>query len=235
MAEHHASASDEAFAATLDWALRLVLVIALPAAIGLGLLAEPMIEHAVLSAASSARATSRWRPRASWRIRAGLLGFILVKVLSPGYFSRQDTRTPVRIGVQALGLSMMLSITFVLALLRTGWAPPHAGLAAATTCSGLFNSAVLLTGLLRSGVYRPRPGWRSLTIQVFAASLLMAGALSIARSEIGSWLALGAVGRVAALVACVGGGSIVYFGACYVFGLRFGSLRLGTAASGSQG
>ena len=169
LSEQHASGAPERFAATLDWALRLVLVIALPAAVGIALLAEPLLatlfhwgeftERDVVMSAASVRAYA-----------PGLVGFILVKVLAPGYFARQDTRTPVRIGIQALTLSMILSAVFVLVLLRTGWAPAHAGIAAATACSALVNAALLFAGLRRQGVYRARPGWTALAWRVTVPS-----------------------------------------------------------------
>jgi putative peptidoglycan lipid II flippase len=229
LAEHHSRASGESFAATLDWALRLVVVVGVPAALGLALLAKPLMttlfyrgEFGVRDVDMAGASLVAYAP--------GLVGFILVKVLAPGYFARQDTRTPVRTAIQALALSMILNIVFVLVLVRTGWAPPHAGIAAATTCSGLFNSALLLSGLLRSGIYRPRPGWRHLGLQVGAASLIMGAALALGIGEIGSWLALGKLARVLALTACVSGGALVYFGAAYLLGLRPATLRPARAA-----
>ena len=194
LAEQHASGAPERFAATLDWALRLVLVIALPAAVGIALLAEPLLatlfhygeftERDVVMSAASVRAYA-----------PGLVGFILVKVLAPGYFARQDTRTPVRIGIQALTLSMVLNVAFVVLLVQTGWAPAHAGIAAATACSGLFNAAFLLSGLSKTKVYTARPGWRRLWMQALAGNVAMAVALLVAQDAIGDWFALGKVER----------------------------------------
>jgi putative peptidoglycan lipid II flippase len=224
LSEHHTRASRETFAATLDWALRLVWVIAIPASLGLALLAKPLLatlfyrgQFGARDVAMAAASLVAYAP--------GLIGFIVVKVLSPGYFARQDTRTPVRAGAQALLLSMILNIVFVVVLVETGWAPPHAGIAAATTCSGLFNSALLLIGLKRAGVYRPEPGWQRLALRVVGASLIMAAALLIGLERIGDWLALGRWERVGALAACVGGGAAVYAAAAYLLGLRLGALR----------
>src|SRR5690349_3880671 len=122
LSEHHATQSAQTFSDTLDWALRLVVVIAVPAAVGLALLAEPLMatlflrgEFTPRDVAMSAASLIAYAP--------GLLGFILVKVLAPGYFARQDTRTPVRIGLQALTLGMALSAGFALLLVSTEWAP----------------------------------------------------------------------------------------------------------------
>jgi putative peptidoglycan lipid II flippase len=228
LSEQHASESTETFAATLDWALRLVLLIGMPAALGLALLAEPLMatlfhrgaftEQDVAMAAASLRAYA-----------PGLMGFILVKVLAPGYFARQDTRTPVRVAVQALGIGMVLNVVFVVALAQTAWAPPHVGIAAATTCSGLMNAALLLAGLLRSGVYRFRAGWRRLCLPVLAASVLMTAALLSLSAQADTWVLVGRLERIARLAALVGVGMVVYFGTAWLLGLRVRDFRLSAA------
>jgi len=224
LAEHHATASAEHFSATLDWALRLVLVIACPAAIGLALLAEPLLATLFHGGEFGARDVAM--AGASVRAYApGLVGFILVKVLAPGYFARQDTRTPVRIGVQALSLGMALNVVFVLMLAATRAAPAHAGIAAATACSGLYNAAFLLRGLLKSGVYRPRAGWRDLALVVTAANVLMAVVLLALLEALGDWLDLGRLARLGRLGLLVAGGAAVYVSVCGVLGLRPRDLR----------
>ncbi|HET8698651.1 MAG TPA: murein biosynthesis integral membrane protein MurJ [Gammaproteobacteria bacterium] len=227
LSDQHAFASPERFSATLDWALRLVLVIALPAAVGIELLADPLLatlfnhgDFTQRDVAMSAASVRAYAP--------GLVGFIAVKVLAPGYFARQDTRTPVRIGIQALVLSMTLNVAFVLLLVRTQWAPAHAGIAAATACSGLFNAVFLLAGLRKHGVYRARPGWRPLWTQILAANAAMAGALLAALHAIGDWSALGKLERAGTLALLVGGGAAVYFGVAWLLGLRPDALRART-------
>jgi putative peptidoglycan lipid II flippase len=221
LAEYHATSSREVFSDTLDWALRLVVVIGVPAAIGLALLAEPLFATLFLfeprDVEMAAAALRAYAP--------GLLGFILVKVLAPGYFARHDTGTPVRVGVQALVSGMALSVAFVVTLVETGWAPPHSGIAAATSCSALLNAGLLLLGLRRNGVYRARPGWRALMLRVALPSLAMAAALEAALGFVGDWHALGRLARLAWLAALVSGGAAVYFGACFVAGMRPSEFR----------
>jgi putative peptidoglycan lipid II flippase len=156
----------------------------------------------------------------------GLVAFILVKVLAPGFFARQDTRTPVRAGVQALVLGMVLAVAFVLVLLRTQWAPPHAGIAAATTCSALANAGLLLAGLRKQGVYRAQPGWTTLAWRVAVPGAAMALALEAGRALAGDWFLMSTLERIASLAVLVGGGGAVYFLACYLVGLRVSDLRL---------
>jgi len=229
LADHHATASKQLFSATLDWALRCVLVIGVPAAVALAVLAEPLLttlfyrgEFTARDVVMSAASLKAYAP--------GLLGFILVKVLAPGYFARQDARTPVRIGIQALLLGMTLSVLFVVILVRTAWAPAHAGIAAATACSALFNSARLLSGLRRAGVYQARAGWAVLILRVIAPSVVMAIALLAALTALGDWFAMGGLERVATLGLLVVGGSAVYFAACYLCGLRLHEFRMRVAA-----
>jgi putative peptidoglycan lipid II flippase len=229
LSEQHAARSAERFSATLDWALKLVLVIGVPAALGLALLAEPLLATLFLRGEFTARDVEM--AAASLRAYApGLVGFILVKVLVPGYFSREDTRTPVRVGLQALGLGMVFSIAFVLLLLNTGWAPAHAGIAAATACSALANAALLLKGLKEQGVYRAGTGWQALAWRVAVPSGVMALALVAALDAVGDWVAMSTPQRIAALAALVAGGAAVYFATCYLVGMRMRELRIDTAA-----
>jgi len=231
LSEQHATSSAESFSATLDWALRLVVVVGVPASVGLALVAEPLLatlfRHGDFTARDAVMAAASVRAYAP-----GLVGFILVKVLAPGYFARQDTRTPVRIGVQALVLSMVLSVVFVIALLRTRAAPAHAGIAAATACSGLFNAGFLLLGLLKSGVYRPGGAWAALGLRVLIGIVAMTVALLLALRELGDWYALGEVARLARLALLVGGGAAIYCGACWLAGLRPAHVRMRAEASG---
>ena len=224
LSEQHATSSPERFSATLDWALRLVLVIACPAAIGLTVLAGPVLATLFHGGEFGARDVSM--AAASVRAYApGVVGFILVKVLAPGYFARQDTRTPVRIGVQALSLGMALKVIFVLTLAGTRAAPAHAGIAAATACAGLFNAAFLLRGLLKTGIYRPSAGWRELGLVAAGANALMAVVLIFALHATGDWLAVGKLAQLGRLTLLVAGGAAVYATVCWLLGLRPRDLR----------
>jgi putative peptidoglycan lipid II flippase len=225
LSEHHATRSVQTFSDTLDWALKLVVVIGVPAAVGLALLAEPLMSTLFLRG----EFTQRDAEMAAASLRAyapGLLAFILVKVLAPGYFARQDTRTPVRVGLQSLVLGMTLAVAFVLVLLRTEWAPAHAGIAAATACSALANAGLLLAGLRKQGVYRARANWTSLAWRIAVPSVVMALALRAGLAYAGDWFGMGMVQRVASLAALVGGGAAVYFVACWLVGLRVRDFRM---------
>ncbi|HEX7080024.1 MAG TPA: murein biosynthesis integral membrane protein MurJ [Gammaproteobacteria bacterium] len=233
LAEQHAQASRDAFGATLDWALRWVLVVALPAALGLLLTAEPLLTTIFYGGVFTERDVAM--SAASLRAFApGLIGFILVKVLASAYFARHDTRTPVRIAVRALLLNLVLNVLFVTLLVGTDRAPPHAGLALATSLAGLFNGAMLLSGLVRAGIYRPRARWRPLLAQVVAGCAVMSAYLVWVLGEAGDWLAMARGERLAWLGVCVLGGAAAYFAACFAAGLRPRALAQGRSGLRSR-
>ena len=224
LSEQHATESPERFAASLDWALRLVLLIAVPATLGLIVLAEPMLTTLFYGGAFAERDVTM-ATASLLAYSAGLLGFILVKVLSTGFFSRQDTRTPVRIAVAAVVLNMGLNVLFVVAMVRADYFAPHVGLALATTISALFNATLLYLGLKRGGVYSLSDGWPRFASKVAVATLAMSAAVIWLRERFGEWLELAILERVGALTVCVLGGLAVDVVACYAVGLRPASLR----------
>ena len=226
LSSHHARESKALFSSTLDWALRSVLLIGVPAAVALFILAEPML--ATLFFGGEFLASDVAMAAASLRAFApGLLGFILVKILVPGYFSRHDSKTPVKIGVRALLLGILLNIVFVLTLLQTGWAPAHVGLAAATTLSSLANASMLYAGLRKARVYEPKLGWKALFARVGLATVLMASFLVWLLGQSGDWLAMTTAARIGWLGVAVVGGAAVYFVAGLLTGLRPADFRLG--------
>ena len=229
LSEQHARASAEAFSRTLDWALRLVLVIAFPAALGLIVLAEPLLATIFYGGEFTANDVIM-AEAALIAYALGLLGFILVKVLTPGYFARQDTRTPVRIAVYALILNMVLNVVLVVSLVRTNFHAPHAGLAMATTVSALFNASLLYRGLRRRGVYRAEHGWGRLALQVIVSGTVMVLAVAWIRNRAGDWLLLSVAERVGWLAVCVFTGMAAYFCCCFLLGLRPATLRKSPAA-----
>lgn len=228
LSEQHAKDAVDSFSDTLDWALRCVAIIAVPAGLGLMLLAAPIIVTLFYGGAFTM--THVAMTSASLQAFApGLVGFILIKILAPGYFARHDTRTPVKIGIRALVLGMVLNVVFVLLLLETGWAPPHAGLAAATSLAGIFNASMLFRGLVREQAYRPRAGWARMLFRVAIANAIMVAFLVWLAGWFGDWYAMTSWARAGALVLCVAGGGGVYFAACWLTGLRLDDLRLHTS------
>ena len=217
LSRKHASASVDRFAATLDWAVRAVLLIGVPAALALGLLAEPLIatlfgygevtDRDVIMSAQSLRAYS-----------AGLLAFMLIKVLAPGFFAREDIRTPVRIGVIAMVANMVFNLILVFPL-------AHAGLALATSLSAWLNGFLLWRGLRRKGAWQSQPGWPRFLAQLVFANALLAGVILWLRAPVGEWLVMTGYQRATDMSVLVGSGVVVYFLALALAGVRVRHFR----------
>ena len=238
LARHHSAASQKQFSATLDWALRMVLLIAVPAAVALILLAEPIL-------AALFYYGEVMQPRdiamAAFSLRAyalGLVFFMLIKVLAPGFYARQDMRTPVRIGVIAMGANMVLNLILVLALhhtLRLG----HAGLALATALSAALNMALLLRGLRRADIFTPSLGWWRFTAQLGCAVVVMAGvAVWLATYwqlfDQPRWFAWGVWDRIWRLLSVCLLAGLAYFVVLVGLGLRKSDLSGPSAAVSRQ-
>jgi putative peptidoglycan lipid II flippase len=147
----------------------------------------------------------------------GLLGHMMIKVLAPGYFARQDTRTPVRYGIFALVANIVLNFVLV-------WQFKHVGLAMATSISAFFNAGLLLLGLLRADVLRLSAGWKSFLIQVSTASLVMLLVLYLILPEMAYWLSEGFVSRIVTIVLICFAGAVSYAAVLLCTGFRYQQL-----------
>lgn len=172
LSRQHSADKPQQFSATMDWALRLVLLIAVPAALALMLLAEPILTTLFQYGKYGVEDIQM----AAWSLRAysfGLVAFMLIKILAPGYFSRQDTKTPVKYGIIAMVANMVLNIAFVWPL-YTYMNLGHVGLALATSCSAFLNAGLLFVGLRRQQVFQAEPGWWALALRMLLANVVMA-------------------------------------------------------------
>lgn len=212
LSSRHSEGSREAFSATLDWALRWVVLVGLPAACALGVLAVPVLST-LFQYGEFAERDVTMAARALMAYAGGLLAFILVKVLAPGYFARQDTRTPVRIGIIAMSANMVFNLLLVFPL-------AHAGLALATTLSASLNAALLWRGLRRDGVYLPAPGWPRFLLRVVCATAVMSGLLAWWVAPLASWSAWSVAERGTALATVIAIGGLAYVLALAILGLR---------------
>ncbi|RRJ83533.1 murein biosynthesis integral membrane protein MurJ [Aestuariirhabdus litorea] len=202
----------EAFSRTLDWAIRLVLLIGLPSALALFVLAEPLIatifhygamqDRDVMMAAMSLRAYA-----------SGLLAFMLIKVLAPGYFARQDTKTPVRIAIKAMVANMVLNLILV-------WPLQHAGLALATSLSAVLNAGLLYWGLRQAGVFELQPGWVPYLVRLLLANLAMVAVLLWLVAGVDAWLQWDWLRRSTEMALLVGAGLVTYGAVLLLSGAR---------------
>ena len=219
LSREYATDSTEGFAAMLDWALRLVVLIALPAAVGLFLLAGPALTTIFYGGRFDVGDVNM----ATLSLMAysfGLLGFILVKVLVPGYFSRQDTKTPVKIGIIALLVNMVLNVLIVVPWLQSGAAGPHAGLAVATSISSFLNAGLLYRGLLKEGVIRHGSGWGAFLLRVLLATAIMAMLLSYFVPEQARWFEADFLQTLLWLTIAIIGGGLAYIVTLLATGMR---------------
>lgn len=234
LSEKFARAEPAAFSQMLDWALRWVWIIGLPAAVGLGVLAGPILATLFYRGAFSPHDVQM----ATYSLFAyafGLLGFMLVKVLVPGYFARQDTKTPVRISLIAMAANMVFNVIAVLLLLWADFPGPHMGLAVATALSSFLNAALLWRGLRRGGILTPGTGWGRLLGQGLLAAAGMAALLWWLAGSLDSWLAAATLERVLRLLMVVPAGAATYFGLLWLSGVRLGQLRRpGRAGTGDE-
>ena len=213
LSRKHASQSMDEFSATLDWAFRLVCLIALPATLALILIAEPLL--VTLFQNENFTAFDVERSAASLKAYAvGLIAFMAVKIFAPGYYARQNTSTPVRIGVIAMTVNMVLNVSFYL----SGFA--HVGLALATSLAAVLNASLLLFGLRRDGVFRFQPGWGRLLLQMLAANAVMILLLLSLAGQWEEWMEWTIVAKVGQLALLVLGGLLAYLLSLYVCGLR---------------
>ena len=223
LSKQHFSNSIERFSAVLDWALRMVLLIGLPAAVALLLLAKPILATLFFYGDFSVKDLSM----SALSLQAygvGLLGFMLIKVLAPAYFAREDMKTPVRIAVTAMLVNMGLNVIFVL-WLHSQYRIGHVGLAAATTMSAFLNAYLLLRGLSRTKVYVAQPKWAAFTVRlVFALGLMAIVVVSLLSFWTG-WIDWSIWDRAWRLTFICLSGAASYFLALFVGGMRLRDIR----------
>jgi putative peptidoglycan lipid II flippase len=200
-----------AFSHSLDWGLRCVLLIGLPATIGLLLLAEPMLST-LFQYDEFGHFDVVMAGRSLMAYAVGLMGFILIKILVPGFTSRKDMKTPVRFGIYAVCANMLLNVIFIIPL-------AHAGLALATSVGAFFNASLLLNKLLKDKIYRPEPGWLIFLLRIFIANIAMAFLL-IHYIDIDLWNDWLFMDRAMHLAFWIGAAILVYTVVLLIIGLR---------------
>ncbi|HYX64769.1 MAG TPA: murein biosynthesis integral membrane protein MurJ [Burkholderiales bacterium] len=212
LSKYHASANAAEYSRLLDWGLRVTFLLALPAAAALAVLAIPLI--AALFHYGRFSTEDAWMTRqALAAYSVGLTGMILVKILAPGFYARQDIRTPVKIGLLTLGATQLMNLAFIFPL-------RHAGLALAIGLGACLNAALLYRALRRRGAYVPEPGWPLFLLKVAAAVAAMALALYLAMGDTAWWLEARWQRKLPALLGLVALGAATY-GACLaLFGFR---------------
>jgi len=214
----HATERREDFSQMLDWSLRWVFLITVPAMVGLIVLAKPILSTLFLHG-STTPDDVRMMALALAAYAVGLAGFVLVKVLAPGFFARQDMKTPVKIAAAAMVINIILSLILVSPM-------KHTGLALATSLAAWVNGSLLLHLLMHEGVFVPRPGWAAFLGKIAAAAGAMTAVLLWGVADADVWMARSLLERAGALALWIGVGAAVYFFVILASGIRPGQLIL---------
>jgi putative peptidoglycan lipid II flippase len=213
LARKHAANSPEAFTRALDWALKFVLMIAIPAMLGIMLLAGPilatLLQHGKFSAFDVIMAR-----KSLLGFAVGVPAFMLVKVLASGFYSRQDIKTPVRIAIIAMLSNIVMDAILVYPL-------KHAGLALATSLTSYLNAGLLCYMICRCGYLKLNKAWTKFFIQLITANLAMALVLWFATADLSLWLQWSAMHRVIQLAVLCLGAVIIYLLTLFLAGIRW--------------
>ena len=204
-----------AYSGLLDWGLRLVMLLALPCSVALLVFPTALISVLFHHGAFDVVAV-RQSSAALMGYGVGLMGLVGVKILAPGFYARQDTRTPVKIAIVVLVLTQLMNLAFVPYL-------GHVGLALSISVGAMINALWLFIGLKRAGAYSPEPGWGAFTLRVFFATALLGALLWWVEHHV-EWITLGnhQIQRIGWVALSLGGAALLYFGTLALTGLKFG-------------
>lgn len=206
-------AHDE-YSQLMDWGLRLTWMLALPAAVALAVLSVPLV--ATLFRYGEFSVHDLWMTReALVAYSVGLLGLILIKVLAPGFYARQNIKTPVKIAVFTLLATQAMNVLFV-------WVLPlrHAGLALAISLGACINAGLLYYHLRRGGIFQPQPGWLLFLLKLAIAVATMGAVLWFGMGHASAWLDYRFHEKLLRLSVLVAAGAATYFAALWLMGMR---------------
>jgi putative peptidoglycan lipid II flippase len=223
----HALDNQKDFRATMDWGIGLICLLGIPSMFGLLMLAEPIL----LTVFAHGKFTAQDASQASWSLIAyviGLLPLMLIKVLAPAFYARQDIKTPVRIGIIAMVANMVFNLLLAPFI-------SYVGLALATTLSGALNAWLLYQGLKKADIYRLSRHTLLLIARALAAGLVMAALLAYLLPDVAILRQSHFAGRAEVVGLLVLAAVPVYFVALWLFGVRVRDLKRQTIAESQQG
>ncbi len=225
LSEAHYKTGEQQFKKTLTWALQIALLIAVPATVGLFVLAQPILAtlfqygnfttHDTTMSAFSLMAYS-----------LGLPAFVLIKILASGFYARQDTKTPVRIGIQAMLLNMLLNVVFVWSMIEVNFEATHVGLALATSASAYFNAWMLSRKLKQETIISASHDLSLILLRVLVACAVMAGLIMMLLPDIAQWTQQFWYERLGELLLLIVPAILCYAAMLWIMGLRKNHLIL---------
>lgn len=212
LAKSVAKGDNKEYSRLMDWGLRLSLLLALPCAVALGILSKPLIVSLFQYGQFSNHDASMTQ-RALIAYSIGLVGLIIVKVLAPGFYSRQDIKTPVKIAIITLVLTQLMNLLFIVPL-------QHAGLSLSIGLAACLNAGLLLWQLLKQKIYTPQPGWLAFILKLVISVAIMATALLFTMYFVSAWDSGNMLIRLCRLMMIVIVGIVAYFGSLFILGFR---------------
>jgi len=222
LSKAHTANDPQEFSALLDWGLRLTCLLTLPAALGLAMLGVPLIATLFQHGAFTATDVLQTR-QALVAYSIGLIGLILVKVLAPAFYARQNIKTPVKIALITLVATQLMNLAFIVPL-------QHAGLALSIGLASCLNAALLFRGLRQNGDFQPRSGWAAFTGKLLVALIALGLTLWFGMGKEADWLSASAMARVLHLSAIVGAGMTAYFATLWLLGFRLKDFKRRSAS-----
>lgn len=212
LSSFHLDKDTQRYSGTLDWALRWTVLIGLPASVGLVILATPMVSTLYFRGEFQPQDVEM-TSRSLVAFAVGLVALVAVKVLAPGFYARENTKTPVRIAMVSVAVNILVSLLLFRSL-------GHVGLAVATSVSALVNASLLLWRLIQADIFHFRSGWSGFSARVIVASVLMGIAIYWLAGSGDVWLEMTTLARIAKLALCIAVGIVVYFSVILATGLR---------------
>jgi putative peptidoglycan lipid II flippase len=212
LAKHHSDGDTGAYSALLDWGLRLVFLLALPAAVALWVLAVPLVSTLYQYGRFTVNDVLMTR-QALLGYSVGLLGLILVKILAPGFYARQNMKTPVKIAFVTVLVAQAFAVVLMFPL-------GHAGLTLSTSIGACLNAGLLFWFLRKQGIYTPRPGWLLFVAKTVVALFVLVAVLLAIAGPASLWLEATLWPRVTRLAWVCAAGAAAYFGALWLLGFR---------------
>lgn len=212
LSRHHATQSTEEFSQTIDWALRCVLIVGLPAAVVLAVISGPMLSTLFQYGHFDAFAVEMSR-KSLTMFAIGIAPFMLVKILASGFYAKQDMKTPVKIGIIAMVANMLFNVILI-------WPLKHAGIALATSLAALLNAGLLIYFLRKYQFYSPRTGWLFFAFRLLFGNMLLAAWLLMVSGDLHVWVTQHAMWRWTHLIGILVSAGIIYFVGLWIVGVR---------------
>ena len=219
----HVRKNNNEFNATIDWAVKVISLLGLPALAGLMVLAQPIIMVLFMRGEFNEHDVSQVS-YALFAYLSGLMSFMMIKVLAPGYYSRHDTKTPVKIGIKAMIANMVFNLML---------APffGYVGLALATSMSATLNAFLLYRGLKAENVYRLSAKTLWFIARLIVSALLMSVVVYYLSPSFERWLTLSFIEQIKQLIICILLGGLSYFIAVFILGIRLSDFKVQKSTS----